>query len=60
MFYMSFQVTEPDVDRGDVDGDFVAHGELVEPGGHRPVLFELVAAALHGMTLLVKLRVAPR
>jgi hypothetical protein len=38
---------------------FVAHGELVEPGGHRPVLFELVDAALHGMTLLVKLRVAP-
>jgi hypothetical protein len=39
---MSFQVTEPDFDGGDVDGDFVAHGELVEPGGHRPVLFELV------------------
>jgi hypothetical protein len=49
---MSFQVTEPDVDRGDVDGDFVAHGELVEPGGQRPVLCELVDAALHGMTLL--------
>ena len=41
---MSFQVTEPDVDRRDVDGDFVAHGELVELGGHRPVLFELVDA----------------
>jgi hypothetical protein len=29
VFYMSFQVTEPDV-RGDVDGDFVAYGEHVE------------------------------
>ena len=37
---------------GVVDGDFVAHVELVEPGGHRPVRFELVDAALHGMTLL--------
>jgi hypothetical protein len=59
MFYMSFQVTEPDVDPGDVDGDFIAHGELVQPGGHRPVLSELVDAALHGLTLLAKLRVAP-
>jgi hypothetical protein len=41
---MSSQVTGPDVDRRDVDGDFVAHGELVELGGHRPVLFELVDA----------------
>jgi len=57
---MSFQVTEPDVGRRDVDGDFVAHGELVELGGRRPVLFELVDAAIHGMTLFVKPRVAPR
>jgi hypothetical protein len=54
VFYMSFRVTEPDVDRRDVDGDFVAHGEIVELGGYRPVLFELVDAALHGMTLCLK------
>ena len=44
---------------GVVDGDFVAHVELVEPGGHRPVRFELVDAAAPRHDAAVKRRVAP-
>jgi hypothetical protein len=36
-----------------MDGGFVAHSELVEAGGHSAVLFELVDAAFHDMTLPV-------
>ncbi len=46
-------MSEPLVDRGDVDGGFVADGELVGAGGHRTVAFEPVAATLHAMALLV-------
>ena len=42
------------VDGGDGEGGFVAHGEFVVPGGHGAMLFELVDAALHGMTLCLK------
>jgi hypothetical protein len=35
----------------------VAHGEVVEPGGDGAVAFELVDAALHGVTLFVGLGV---
>lgn len=41
-------------------GGFVAHGEFVEAGGHGPVAFEAVDAALHGVTLLVPLRIEGR
>src|SRR5437763_11582747 len=51
---VSFQAAEPDVDRGDVDGGFVAHGQLVESGGHGAVLLEQVDAALDGVALLVR------
>src|SRR5918912_3332201 len=54
---MPFEAAEPDVDRGYLDGGFVAHGQLVEAGGYGAVLFEQVDAALHGVALLVRLLV---
>ena len=42
---------------GDVDGGFVADGELVEAGGDGPVAFEPVDAALDRVPLLVDLTV---
>ena len=44
---------EPFVDRGDVDGGFVADGEFVEAGGHGAVAFEPVYPALHRVAGLV-------
>jgi hypothetical protein len=46
-------VAEPFVDGGDVDGGFVADGQLVVAGGDRPVALEPVDAAFDGVTLLV-------
>jgi hypothetical protein len=43
-----------------MDGGFVAHGEVVEAGGHGAVLFELVDTALHGVTPPVHLLVERR
>jgi hypothetical protein len=54
------KVSEPLVDRGDVDGGLVADGEFVVPGGRGAVAFEPVDAALHGVALLVDLRVEGR
>src|SRR6185369_10594513 len=51
---------EPFVDGGDVDGGFVADGELVVASGHGAVAFEAVDPALHRMTLLVDLGVEGR
>jgi hypothetical protein len=45
------------VDRGDVDGGFVAHSELAVPRGHSAVACEPADAALDGVALLVALRV---
>lgn len=49
--------SEPFVDRGDMDGGFVAHGELVVASGHRPLTFEPVDATFHRVALLVVLGV---
>ncbi len=43
-----------------MDGGFVADGQLVEAGGHGAVALEPVDAALHGMTLLINVRVEGR
>jgi hypothetical protein len=48
---------EPFVDRGDVEGGFVADGEFVVPGGDGAVALEPVDAAFHGVPLLVLLLV---
>jgi hypothetical protein len=48
---------EPFVDGSDVDGGFVADGQLVIPGGDGPVAFEAVDAAFNGVALLVQLGV---
>jgi hypothetical protein len=44
---------EPFVDGGDVDGGFVADGELVVAGGDGAVAFEPVYAALHRVPVFV-------
>ena len=41
------------VDAGDVDGGGVADGELVVAGGEPAVVFEVVEAALDGVSVLV-------
>jgi hypothetical protein len=46
-------VSKPVVDDGDLEGGFVADGELVVPGGHGTVPFEPVDAALDGVALPV-------
>jgi hypothetical protein len=46
-------VAEPDVDRGDLDGGFVADGELLVANGDGTVLLEQVDAALDGVSAAV-------
>jgi hypothetical protein len=48
---------QPLVDGDDVEGGFVPDGEFVVPGGDSAVAFEPVDAALHGVTLLVDVRI---
>jgi hypothetical protein len=48
---------EPFVDRGDVNGGFVADGQLVVAGGDGAVALEPADAALHGVACFVQLRV---
>jgi hypothetical protein len=45
------------IDRGDLYGGLVAHGELVESGRHGPVALQAVDPALHRVALLVPLGV---
>src|SRR5665811_342386 len=53
-------VSEPDPDARHVDGSPVDEVTLVVPGGHGPGAAKFVEGALHGVSLLVGLRVEGR